>query len=274
MKALIFFLVLGNLLFYAFAAGFFGRPDNPDAGRVEQQVHPERLRIVSRGEPPAAAVKSGEPAAVEAPASEEAAPAVPGPSGEKAADKAVMQVADAAPAKAEAKVAETAVEAAGEKPAEKAAEKRACLLWTKLAPADADKLGSVIAQRFSGYKVDRRSLPGEGGGWWVHIPPLADKATQEKKMGELRELGVADFFPVPDGPAKLAISLGVFSTEKAAQDYLTSLRGKGVRSAKIGARPGKEALVRLETNGPATLRENVIAAAGKAVPGAEAQACQ
>ena len=61
MKLLVFLLVLGNLLFYAFTAGYFGRPDNPDAGRIEQQVAPDRLRIVSRGEAPAVPAKAGAP---------------------------------------------------------------------------------------------------------------------------------------------------------------------------------------------------------------------
>ena len=63
MKALVFLLVLANLLFYAFGAGYFGRPDNPDAGRVEQQVAPERMRIVSRGEAPGAPPVKSEQAA-------------------------------------------------------------------------------------------------------------------------------------------------------------------------------------------------------------------
>ena len=55
MKVLVFLLLLGNLLFYAFSTGYLGHPDNPDAGRVDQQITPERLRIVSRGEAPSAA---------------------------------------------------------------------------------------------------------------------------------------------------------------------------------------------------------------------------
>jgi hypothetical protein len=54
-KVLVFLLVLGNLLFYAFSAGYLGHPDNPDAARVDQQITPERLRVVSRGEAPATA---------------------------------------------------------------------------------------------------------------------------------------------------------------------------------------------------------------------------
>ncbi len=55
MRILVFLLVLANLLLFAYAEGYFGRPDNPDAVRVDQQVRPEKVRIVARGEPPAEA---------------------------------------------------------------------------------------------------------------------------------------------------------------------------------------------------------------------------
>lgn len=73
MKALVFVLVLANLLFLAYTEGYFGRPENPDAARVQQQLKPESIRVVARGEPPGA--KSGE--AKEAPAP--AAKAEPAP---------------------------------------------------------------------------------------------------------------------------------------------------------------------------------------------------
>ena len=36
MKALVFLLVLANLLFYAFSSGYFGHSDNPDAARIDR----------------------------------------------------------------------------------------------------------------------------------------------------------------------------------------------------------------------------------------------
>ena len=61
MKPLVFLLLLFNLLFYAFTQGYFGRTENPDAGRIEKQVFAERMRIVSRGEVPAVPAKAPEP---------------------------------------------------------------------------------------------------------------------------------------------------------------------------------------------------------------------
>jgi hypothetical protein len=56
-------------------------------------------------------------------------------------------------------------------------------------------------------------------------------------MGELQALGVSDYFAVEgEGPMRNAISLGIFRSEQAANDFLESLREKGVRSARVGVR--------------------------------------
>lgn len=242
MKALVFLLVLANLLFYAFGAGYFGRLDNPDAGRVEHQVSPERMRIVSRGEAPAAPVKAAEPVKAEAAAPVPAEPALPEPAKEAAA-----------------KVVEVPT---------------VCLAWDHLAVTDADRLAGVVASKFQDFKVSRRMIAAEGNGWWVYIQPQAGKAEAEKKAGELRGLEVTDFFVVQDGVNRFAISLGVFSSEKGAQDRLAELKVKGVRSARVAPRPGKDSTVKLLATGPATDKSALIAAASKILPKAEALACK
>ncbi len=65
MKAFVFVLVLANLLLYALGAGYLGRAGNPDAVRLSQQVAPERMRIVGRGEAPSASEAAVAPAPVE-----------------------------------------------------------------------------------------------------------------------------------------------------------------------------------------------------------------
>jgi hypothetical protein len=241
-KALVFLLVLANLLFYAFGAGYFGRLDNPDAGRVEHQVMPERMRIVSRGEAPAGTAKAAEPVKEEVPA------------------LAASEAAPPAVAKEElAKPVETTP---------------VCLAWDHLSVADADRLAEVVASKFKDFKVTRRLVAAEGNGWWVHIPPQASKAEVDRKAGELRDLEITDFFVVQEGVSRFAISLGVFSSEKGAQDRLAELKGKGVRSARVAPRPGKDSSVKLLATGPAADKKGLIAAAGKVVPKAEALLCK
>jgi len=72
-------------------------------------------------------------------------------------------------------------------------------------------------------------------GFWVYIPPLKNKAEVDRKIAELEQRGVKDYYAVEgQGPMKNAISLGIFRTEEAATGYLEGLQQKGVRSARAG----------------------------------------
>lgn len=255
MKALVFLLVVANLLFYAFAAGYFGHGERPDEGRLEQQIKPERMRIVSRGEPPAGpAAKATEPAAA-APAGE------PAKTDEGGKPEGAVKPEAAAKPEADSEA----------KPAAKGSD---CVAWDRLSIADADKLTAAVNGKFADFKLLRRAVNGEGSAWWVYIPPLADKAEADKKAGELRGLGVTDFFPIQEGPNRLAISLGVFTAEKGALERLADLKARGVRSARQSVRPGKEGLLRVEASGPAAGRAALVAAVAKALPKADAQGCK
>lgn len=234
MKTLVFLLVLANLLFYAFSAGYFGRPDNPDAVRVEKQVLPERMRIVSRGEAPVTPAKVAEPVKPEVVA-------------EAPKPEPALKVEESAPV---------------------------CLAWEHLPPVDAERVASVLSSKFAEFKVVRRVEAGEGNGWGVFVPPLAGKADAERKATELRQLGVTDYFIVQDGPIRHAISLGVFSSEKGAQERLAELKEKGVRSARVMPRPGKDSTVNVQATGPASARDALLAAIGKALPKTDVVGCK
>lgn len=234
MKALVFLLVLFNLLFYAFTQGYFGKPENPDADRVAKQVLAERMRIVSRGEVPASPAKAPEPVNP-AVVVEEAKSLEPASRGEAAAP--------------------------------------VCLVWAHLSVAEADRINSLLADQFADFKVTRQAQDGESSGWWVFVPPLPGKAEADKKAGELRQLGVTDYFIIPDGPNRFAISLGIFSTEKGGQEKLLEVKSKGVRSARLTPRPGKDGTVSLQASGPEAGKTGVLDAVGKVLPKTEVQAC-
>jgi hypothetical protein len=225
LRVLVFLLVLGNVLFLAYAGGYFGGPDNPDAGRVGQQLMPERVRVVGYGQSP--------------------------------------------PARADV---EKAVAEAPPPPAEP---EELCLFWEHLPADDADRLASTLAEKLAGIRVERRAVPVEGAGWWVMVPPLANKAEADKKVGEIKELGVNDLFVVHDaGPNQFAISLGVFSTEKGGQEHLGRLKAKGVKSAKLIRRPGKETRFAVEARGPLAKKAEVEELAAGVVEKSSAQTCK
>jgi hypothetical protein len=222
MKAFVFLLILGNLLFYAYTEGYLGQPENPDAVRVTNQIQPERIRIVSRdSEPP-----------------------LPGAASEQ----------ESTPAASEPVVLQPAAELASN------GNGKVCLAWNSLAAADADRLSTLVASRFPDFRINRRLEAGESGGWWIYIQPQANKAEADKKAAELRQLGVTDYFIIQDGPNRFAISLGVFSAEKGGADRLAELKAKGVRSARLMQRPGKDGTISLQAEGPASGQAALIGA--------------
>ena len=66
MRVLVFLLVVANLLFLAWTQGYFGQGGNADAVRLTQQLQPENLRIVARGEAPGTEARDEKKAAEKA----------------------------------------------------------------------------------------------------------------------------------------------------------------------------------------------------------------
>lgn len=257
MRVLVFVLALANLLFLAYAQGYFGRADNPDAARMTKQVQPETMLVVSRGEPPASPVtKAAPPPAVE---------------GAMAADVA----SDGSEASAAASPAAAAV--AKEEQAEVAAgkEQAVCVAWPSLTASEADRLSALLSEKFDDFRQSRKLTPATSAAWWVFIPPQASKAEADKKASELKKLGVSDFFVIQDsGPNRWAVSLGVFSAEAGANGRLAELKTKGVRSARVGPRNPRDASQTFEARGPAERQAALQAAVAEVLAAAQSQACQ
>ncbi len=226
MRVLVFALVLANLLFLVWTRGHLGATAGGEVARLEQQVHPEKLVVVARGQPPAAVV--------------------PGP--------AVKPKPQDTPA--------------GEQKAE-----LACQFWPELPNADADRVEELLAEKFSTFKVVRQPVT-ESNGYWVFIPPSANRDEVDAKIAELQQLGVQDYFVVQAaGPNRLAISLGTYRSEEAAQTGLSGLRRKGVKNAQIGERLAKSTLSNLIVNGPGGAFDEARQAIAGLLPKAPVVAC-
>ena len=135
----------------------------------------------------------------------------------------------------------------------KAAEKGVVNLCTRLDElplADATRFEAALAGKMPTFKVARTMTKGRAS-YLVYIPPQDSKQDADKKAGELKKLNIPDFFVVQDdGPNRFAISLGIFSSEAAANEQYAKLRKKGVRSAKVGERSAKPSAVSLDISGP------------------------
>ena len=112
----------------------------------------------------------------------------------------------------------------------------ACLEWGNFAGPGITRAEAALAQLgLAPGQVERVVV--DAGGYWVHIPPLKTKIEADRKVRELIDLGVTEFFVVQDaGPWRNAISLGIFRTEEGAQTFLAGLRKRGVRSAIVARR--------------------------------------
>lgn len=114
-----------------------------------------------------------------------------------------------------------------------------CLEWGDFSGSDLARATAALSGLQLAGKISKRQIERDIG-YWVYIPPLKDKAAVNRKIGELKKLGVKEYFVVQiSGQWMNAISLGVFKTRDAAQNFLHDLHTKGVHSAKVGERASK-----------------------------------
>ncbi len=116
-----------------------------------------------------------------------------------------------------------------------------CLEWGMFSSQDIARVKMALKPlQLDEKDLAVRDMPEKASTHWVYIPPLKSKQEAQKKVDELKSLGVEDSFVMQDNNKwRHAISLGVFSTEEAASKYLAQIRDKGVKSAKAGPRtPG------------------------------------
>jgi len=114
-----------------------------------------------------------------------------------------------------------------------------CMEWGEFSGRGLADAQAGLATLKLGEKLSQRVVE-HVGGFWVFMPPLKTSAEVQRKISQLKKLGIDDYFVVQEEGAWLnTISLGVFRTEDAAQKFHESLREKGVRSAKVGERMSK-----------------------------------
>jgi hypothetical protein len=120
-------------------------------------------------------------------------------------------------------------------PAKASALADVCVEWGPLSDGDRARalaqLGALdLAPLVSQKKVEVIA------NYWLFIPPLASKPAADKRVEELKGQNVLDVSLVESGPQRLAIALGAFRTEEAAQARLAALHGLGVTAAKVAPR--------------------------------------
>ena len=245
MRTVFLLLVLANVAFFAWTR--LGAPGGAgaDPSPLARQIAPEKMRVVRPEELAQPAARKIAPVAA-APAAQ-APPTVAPPS--------PSPVPAPPPARAELK----------------------CIEWGAFAPAEAARAEAALAPLALGERLSQRRTE-ETAGWWVFIPPQTRGGTARqaalRKAGELKKLGVQDYFVVQDeGPNRWAVSLGVFRSEEAAQARLAALRSRGVRSARVGPRETQVPKVWLQVKGVDAPLETRLRELAQQAEGTELRDC-
>lgn len=223
LRTLVILLVLANLLFPLVGRGLFGGSGSGEPGRLSAQIDPQKIRVVAPGEP----VKPSPPKSEQPAATSEAAAVNRAPDIRPAEDKAQ---APAQPERCVAVAGLSAVQVA----------------------ALRDRLGSEQA-------LVLRDRSSEGSTWWVSLPPLPDRSAAVTRAEEMRAQGVAGAFVIrEEGEQRNAVSLGLFKSEGAAEDFRRQLESRGVGGARVSARVVPGARHALDISGPATRVDEVV----------------
>lgn len=276
MRFLIILLVLFNLLALAAWRGWLGEGDSGgEPERITNQLHPERIRLLSPAEvagdaatpteeaadPPALAVATEPVQAPDpTPRAEPADPPEPvvvtPPAPVANAEVPAPSVAAVKPPASEPAPREAAVEPVappGEVPVEAPAAPAAapappaCVAFAGLGDEAARRLlEDARAQR----DFETRDIVStEVESWWVMLPPLGGMAAALKRSAELRALGVTDQYIIPErGSHPYGISLGLFQSAASADEQRRELTARGVSGIEIEER-GTTAH-RVEVRGP------------------------
>jgi len=104
--------------------------------------------------------------------------------------------------------------------------------------ADGRRFEAQLAALDLGDRQSRRNVAGQDiSSYMVYIPPQGSKEGADRKAGELKQLGVTNYFIMNESsPLRWGISLGVFKSETSAQSQLAMLNKQGVHSARIAPR--------------------------------------
>jgi hypothetical protein len=195
----VFWALLGaNGVLLAYGQGLLGQ--SPDAAReparLKNQLAPERMQQLTPTQARQAATASVAPA----PQAEVAAP-LPEPA-----------------------------------PAPVARDLVACVQAGPFSTADARRFESRVARLGLAPRQSRIEIPyQEVTSRLVYLPPNGGREGAQRRVAELKERGVTNFFIMQNdtSPLRYAISLGVFKSDGAAQKLMADLQRLGVRGVRI-----------------------------------------
>lgn len=233
LRSLVLILVIVNLCFLAWSQGWLRQwvgvhPDTQrEPQRLSQQLQPDRIEVLRPD------IRPDEVSRAEA----EAESAQPDPSAPGATDASASGAgteAEGSPPAASAPASTAPSASSGSQVAATAsAESTLCVEAGPFRPEDAAVAEASVKALLPAGSWGRQSIP-VSGQWMIYMGPYPDDELYARKLAELRRFkGVA--FDEVKRPANLAqgLSLGRFTSEKEAEERLSVLKQRGIRSAKL-----------------------------------------
>lgn len=148
-----------------------------------------------------------------------------------------------------------------------------CLEWGSFTLADYPRAQKALEPLALGSRLAQRRTE-EVAGWWVFVPPQGSRAAALRMAGELKALGVLEYFIMAEeGEFRWALSLGVYRSEEAAQTRLAALSSMGVRTALMARRETLVPKVWLQVNGTDPELEERLRNIARQIEGSELRAC-
>lgn len=112
----------------------------------------------------------------------------------------------------------------------------ACWEWSPTNASLAQNLEVALKTLSLGERLQKTEVT-EVANNMVYIAPSANLDAAEKKLAQLKKLGLTDLYVVQDQSAlRWAISLGVFKTPEAAKAFLATMQKRNIKDLKMATR--------------------------------------
>jgi hypothetical protein len=148
----------------------------------------------------------------------------------------------------------------------------ACLEWGTFSDVELPTVRRELERLGLAQRATESRVPVVAG-WWVFIAPQASRLEVDRRIAELIASGVTDYYVVEgDGSMRNAISLGIFRSEDAANEFLRRLQARGVRSARVGSREHRVTQTAFSLRDPSPQVSAQLAALASRFPGSELRA--
>ncbi len=110
-----------------------------------------------------------------------------------------------------------------------------CLQWSALGAVEARAVHDAVAPLIAPLElaVQRKE---DFTSFLVYLPPATSLANAQRRVAQLKELGIGDTFVIPEGNLRWAISLGLFRSREGAQKLLAELQQKNFTDVQIEPR--------------------------------------